>query len=522
MRRYALVVALALILVVGPATLSLSRAVGRQAGPGVAQASSGARVPRYLVLIVLDGARPDYFNVAQLPHLQALIRRGTTYTNAFDGILEAETPAGHTTISTGSTPARDGILGFEWAQQDRTYSLFSPAKVQAGAITNIMSARKVPTIAGLFKGRYPHARVVALSGHKYYAADPLGGPQADVIMYYRGITGGKYAPIGIAGHLPPPEILAKSFLIAPHNPMPLGDEDRYVTKLAMETFRHLHQRLTLINYPDFDWPLGHVDGGNESPNRVGTLMRVLDSNLGRIEKALHKAGVLRKTLFVITADHGMMPIQRFVPTSLFQQAVARAHAIATTTVLNTAGYMWLKELDKGRAVADNIIKAHNPGVQSAYYLSSRDGKAVYLPADGVRLTPRADAANRYLLDTLVNGHEPTVVTILREYNTAGSPATHWRADHGGADWQSQHIPLVLSGPGIRAGVTVSAPAQLDDIAPTVLADMGVAPTGMEGVPLADALAGATPELWAARQTEVQRVWPVVTGLRNADAAPAHP
>jgi hypothetical protein len=52
--------------------------------------------------------------------------------------------------------------------------------------------------------------------------------------------------------------------------------------------------------------------------------------------------------------------------------------------------------------------------------------------------------------------------------------------------------------------------------------MGVAPTGMEGVPLADALAGATPELWAARQTEVQRVWPVVTGLRNADAAPAHP
>ncbi|MDQ2742724.1 MAG: alkaline phosphatase family protein, partial [Chloroflexota bacterium] len=67
--------------------------------------------PKYLVLIVLDGARPDYFGLTPLPHVDALRVGGTQFTNAMDGILEAETPSGHTPIATGSSPARNGILG---------------------------------------------------------------------------------------------------------------------------------------------------------------------------------------------------------------------------------------------------------------------------------------------------------------------------------------------------------------------------------------------------------------------------
>ncbi|GAC1319011.1 MAG: hypothetical protein NVS2B16_15890 [Chloroflexota bacterium] len=130
------------------------------------------------------------------------------YSYAIDGILESETPSGHTTLATGSTPRRNGILGLGWAQNDNDYSLFSPDVVRSGAMERIMSNAHVPTIAGLYKQRFPGAKVVALSGHKYYAADPLGGPQADAIMYYQGDARGHYVPIAIPGHIPPPPVLS--------------------------------------------------------------------------------------------------------------------------------------------------------------------------------------------------------------------------------------------------------------------------------------------------------------------------
>lgn len=506
----------------GLVSVSVTHALISPARHTLASTRQSASVPiaRYLVLIVLDGARPDYFSATALPHLQAMINQGTLYTRAFDGILEAETPSGHTTLATGSTPARNGILGFEWAQGDGTYSIFSPDKVRAGAMTSIMEARGVPTIAGLYKRRFPHARVAALSGHKYYAADPLGGPDADMIMYYHAF-GTKYEPTGIPGHMPPQTVLDKPSLTAPSVNLALGQEDRYVTKLALTTFRHTHQRLTLINYPDFDWPLGHVYGGSESRNKVITLMKMFDFNLGKIEAAYKNARVLRKTLFVITADHGMSPLVRYVPQKLFSNAISQAKATAPTVVLNSGAFIWLADLRTARSVADNIIRARDPGIQSAYYLSVTQGKVGYVRADGSVISAAAEAANQTLLRTLLNGHEPTVVGILREYNTASNPATHWRGDHGGASWQSQHIPLLFSGPGIQRGMTATQPAQLDDIAPTVLTDMGVQPLGMEGRVLTDALQAQSSSLAQARNAEIRALWPTVNGLIYGDAYQPH-
>lgn len=81
---------------------------------------------------------------------------------------------------------------------------------------------------------------------------------------------------------------------------------------------------------------------------------------------------------------------------------------------------------------------------------------------------------------------------------AGGEST-WKGDHGGPDWGSQHLPLILSGPGIRRGVVSDWPARLEDIAPTVLMAMGAPTTGMQGIPLAGALEGATPEQQVAQR-----------------------
>ncbi|MGH2447078.1 MAG: alkaline phosphatase family protein [Chloroflexota bacterium] len=496
--------------------------VSRVAAPrqGVPKAVAGAAKAhtkaKYLVFIVLDGGRADYFKLAKMPHVKALIDHGVWYSNAFDGILEAETPSGHTALATGSTPVQDGILGFQWAENDNTYTLFSPQVVRAGAIEHIMEARGVPTIAGLYKKRYPGSKVIALSGHKYYAADPLGGPDADAIMYYRGLRNGKYGPTAIPGHMPPAGILNDPSLTAPSTHLQLGEEDRYVTRLALATYAKLHQQVTLINYPDFDWPLGHVDGGILSPHKAATLMRVLDFDIAQIEEAYRHAGILKKTLFVITADHGMMPIHHFVPRSIFTDAVSQAGAVAPTIILNSGGYVWLTKAAEGEPVAANIVAAHDPNIQAVYYLSHQHGKSVYAPAPGQSVSASIEAGNQFLLRTLLNGHEPTVVALLTEYSSATDPADHWRADHGGASWQSQHIPLVISGPGIRQGVRISKPVVMTDIAPTVLHDLGVKPAGMTGHILPGALRHADGALWRVREEEIHQLTPLVRTYQSHD------
>jgi len=481
-----------------------------------------AQTPKYLVLMVLDGARPDYFGLTALPHVDALRAEGTQYTNAMDGILEAETPSGHTTLSTGSSPARDGILGFDWAQNDNDYSLFSPDVVRSGAMENIMRSAHAPTIAGLYKARYPGARVVALSGHKYYAADPLGGPEADAIMYYQGDDQGRYVPVAIPGHMPPAGVLDAPGVVGPSTHLPDGQEDALATRLALAAFKVMRQRITLINYPEFDWPLGHVDGGNTAPTKVITLMKSFDRDLGKIEDAYRKAGILKQTLFVITADHGMAPIRRFVPSSVITNAVAQAHTTAPAISYNTGAYIWLTDGSKAQAVAQNILKVGDPGVQSAYYLTTVAGKPQYARAPDPRsestlVSSQVDAANQYLLRTLMNGHQPSVVAFCRTDQTMSPSTTNWRADHGGASWQSQHIPLILAGPGIQPGVVTGEPARLEDVAPTVLTAMGVTPTGMEGHVLTEALQGPSAADQRIRRAEISAISPVANALIAQDS-----
>jgi arylsulfatase A-like enzyme len=49
-------------------------------------------------------------------------------------------------------------------------------------------------------------------------------------------------------------------------------------------------------------------------------------------------------------------------------------------------------------------------------------------------------------------------------------------DHGGAQESVQRIPIVFSGPGVRAGATPPAAIRSVDILPTVLRELGIART----------------------------------------------
>lgn len=513
LHHFSIVVSLYLVFacLIGAGT---TRILHARSSPSMRLLSYAGTQPKYLVLMVLDGARPDYFGLTSLPHVDQLRSSGAQFTHAMAGILESETPAGHATIATGSRPDSNGILGFDWGNDDDSrVSLFSPDKMQT--LEQIIEDNGASTLAGLYKDVYPGAKVVAISGHKYYAAAPLGGPDADAIMYYKGDSGGHYVPVAVPGHVPPSGVLDARGITSPTTHLPTGEEDHLATKLAVATVEQMRPRLLLMNFPEFDWPLGHIDGGILDRADIVTAMQGFDTDLGTIEATYRRAGILNQTLFVITADHGMMPITHFVPSTVITDAIHKADTNATDIASNSGAYVWLGDPSKSEAVAQEIAHTHEPGIQSVYYLTTVDGEPGYVSASSPALSPSIEATNQYLLGSLLNGHQPTVVVFGEEGTSFSDPKSHWKADHGGNSWQSQHVPLILSGPEIRSGMISNAPAQLEDLAPTVLTAMGVRPTGMEGHALNSVLEGL-PTNSVARAIELAQIRPVVKGLRSQE------
>jgi predicted AlkP superfamily pyrophosphatase or phosphodiesterase len=489
------------------------------AGTVMVRATAAPTSPgTYLVLIVLDGAQPSDLSVPNTPHVQALIKNGTQYTNAFAGILESETPSGHVAISTGSEPRKDGIPSFWWATSENTQvNLFSPIKIRAGDMEKIVQGSHVPTIAGLIHAKNPKAQVVALSGNKYYAADAIGGPNANAIMYYSSTANGQWAPTYIPGHAPAAGVLTAPGLTTKASGMPLGTIDHLAMKLAVASFQRTRQQVTLINVPEFDWPLGHVYGGTRDPKDVRTLMQGFDRDLGMLEDAYRNAGVLDHTVFVLTADHGMMPLTHTVAQSDLTGAVTRAGAKIISQAYTSGTYLWLSNEKVATAAGQNIAKLHNPHIQSVYVRihTSKGFAYTRVTSSKVLRTPAVDVANQYLVQSFNGSNAPDVVVLFAE-GTGCEPGgqAKWKADHGGASWEAQHIPLVISGPGVRSGFTSSSPARLIDLAPTALQLLAVPHTGMQGIVLADSM--KTPPGWATKTqaTLNKQLSPVVSALQR--------
>jgi arylsulfatase A-like enzyme len=128
--------------------------------------------------------------------------------------------------------------------------------------------------------------------------------------------------------------------------------------------------------------------------------------------------------------------------------------------------------------------------------------------------PGVEQANQYLLRSFGGPNGPDVAVLYAE-DAASEPGgqVNWRGDHGGSAWESEHIPLVFSGPGFRQGYVSQQPARLIDIAPTALWALNIPATGMHGVALVDSRTSSPG--WAQTRENVQgaALRPIVSALQ---------
>jgi predicted AlkP superfamily pyrophosphatase or phosphodiesterase len=273
--------------------------------------------------------------------------------------------------------------------------------------------------------------------------------------------------------------------------------------LTLDTARELVRReglgrgevpdLLAINLSSNDY-IGHAFGP-DSPEVLDAAVRT-DRQLAAFFEFLDQAvpGGLARVLLAVTADHGVAPVpgaarEARLPAGAFDEAALTAaaeHALAAaygpgkwlTALVESNLYLDLAALDAHQiphAAAEEIAAAaiaRLPGIYAAY------GRARILEG---RL-PRTDVAERIqrsfhprLSGDVVVVSEPFWVPGKLSGTTHGSPYAY-----------DTQVPLLLAGPGIRAGRFAGRVSTLD-LAPTLADILGVLqPAGCEGRVLAEA------------------------------------
>lgn len=489
--------------------------------------------PIYAVVIVLDGALPAYFNSGALPNIAWLMRHGVTYRRAFVGQELANTPPSHATIGTGVFPRGHGIEGFWW-KDPRTHMITRPTDnraVQNGSLATIMLQHGSPSLAGAVKKQDPHAMVVAVSGHKCYAAEAMGTASADYILCAM-IYHGRWVAQAVHNHEPPPGAVNNPHWDVPLPPAAGGlapaveqwkpnEENAWTTRYALWAFHRVHYpRVLMINLPETD-VLGHFSG--LSRVTMQPIMHGVDRAIGSIISAYRAAGLLPHTVFLVTADHGMSTVSTRLPFEILDRAVALAGATKVYLEADTAAAIGIREPQKAYAVARNVAILGGDLVDATYFKSAQGAGWTYLPAyTRPDLPLPLRRAFSSLANTVASADGPEVLGFYAPHVTTGDRIVrgyHWLAGHLGPQWDDQHIPLIISGADVRASVISNYPARLVDIAPTLERLMRAPVPQGDGLVLADAL--RTPGSGdRARQQAVERVLtPEVQALMQRSGAP---
>jgi hypothetical protein len=343
--------------------------------------------PKLIVAISVDQFSGDLFAEYRQYYTGGLRRltQGAVFPRGYQSHAATETCPGHSTILTGSHPARTGIVANSWydpgaPRADKmVYCVEDERQPGTDSKNYVVSPvhLRVPTLGGRMKRADPRVRVVSVAG-KDRAAVMLGGPTADQSWWltpegyksYRGVA----VPPPIArinsdllaqiakGHaaMPlPTHCTAKDFEVAVGGGKVVGtgrferaggryqtfraspEQDRYTLRLAtnfveeMQLGKGSQTDIISIGLSANDY-IGHAFG--TSGTEMCIQQFALDQALGDFFDRLDRDGI--DYVVVLTADHGghdlperhrmnAMPMEQRVDSALTSKLLSAAVAANT-------------------------------------------------------------------------------------------------------------------------------------------------------------------------------------------------
>ena len=393
-----------------------------------------------------------------------------------------------------------------------------------------------PKLADYLHAAFPGTAVAAI-GQKNYATYTMGGPGADMRITFSsraydcdgdgGLTWRGPTGVNVPSYISGPECNrfyvdgdkaldygtlttspAWMYPLEGNRDLPGNDPDHlggdiWVTDAAFSVMDNEDWSGLLLTYGGID-KAGHMWGGlNDVPpypgadpqTHIAAAAKVADEQVGRLVDRLRADGLLDETLIVLTTDHGQQTSRRFFgvdgpgrgnynwyygadedetyldPQPQIQRLINRTGDNVEMSMQDSAIRTWL--VDRSMPAKKQAVRVMSTmgGVRATYY---RVGDRYQLAWRAPRSWFKTSAwqwwrqHGQEIVDTEAAPYGPDVIALLADNTSYGVAG-----DHGGAQRAVQRIPIVFSGPGVRARTRPGAPIRSVDILPTVLRELGI-------------------------------------------------
>lgn len=479
------------------------------------------------VIFVVEGARPDDFRLGRLPNLNDLANQGVSYGQAWAGQLETATPTSAATLGTGVYPRAHSIVGAQWrdARSGQVDRALTPSRIELGVLDQLMESRGVTPLAMQIKNRSPSARVLSVGGAGCAAADAAGTWMADYVLcpVRRKDV---WEPGGVTGHLLPSlpsgtgwevPVVRGTGLSSAAEGWNLGVQDDWITRYALWAVKQSKPALSIIDFPE----IGQLEKwipAHERTASVDQLMAGIDRDIGLVSAELRRERAFAGTVFVVTSDQALSPVNQTVSASSLTQAIVSAGGQTVYLDSDAAAMIGLQDRLQSQPVAEGIQAAGLPHVDAIYDKIGSGGSWAYEAQYLNPSLPRGfNKALEYLLWTMTSDISPDVVVAYAPRTGTDSQRLGKYSSTsagGGIQWESQHIPLLIAGHGVLPGASSSYPARLVDIAPTVAALLGLPAAKGDGVVLADSMMNPPENAASHQQTTGRWLTPMVRALEE--------
>jgi hypothetical protein len=427
------------------------------------------------VIVAFDGLQPSQITVERMPVVSTLAEAGVRFLHNH-AVFPTVTRANSASIVTGVTPGVHGLTAnksiFPEYSSTEVVDALVPKLPEINRLTN-GGLLFVPTLGEMISTKnLKWVSVVGGTSGNAYVQHPNAPEFGDVVIHPEFTNPSVHH-----------EVIVERFGEWPAKEAPAAELVVRTADVAIEyAIGELEPDVLLVWFPEPDTSQ-HAYGVDSS--EAQQMYSLADSQLGRILSAIEQHGD-EPDVFVVS-DHGYSTID----------SVIDIHA-----ELASAGF--------GSNQGDrSVVAAENGGSALLYlpveheqlagdlleWLSMQEWVGAIATDISVSKTPQFPS-----MDSIGLGgpRSPDIAITMRSIST-GKPAPLARSgtatggkigvgSHGGGSSDELHNTLIVSGPSFKSGVRSELPSGNIDIAPTVLALLGIpAPDHIEGRLLSEAL-----------------------------------
>lgn len=413
-----------------------------------------SRTPRSVLIISIDGMRPDYLTNAdthgvKAPYLRQLMREGT-YASHVHGVLPTSTYPSHTTMMTGVWPATHGIVSnkpFEPTPKNPDTWYWYSQDILVPTLWETAAGR------GMVTGSVSWPVSVGARGVRYNIPEFADDRTSSDLKMIKALAGLELMD----------ELAAKAGRYT-NDVAEAIPRDWVRTKYTVELIRQKKVRFMTAHVAALD----HIehDEGPFSPDAVACLNET-DGMVKMMADAMREADP--NAVICIVSDHGFSPVDR---TFKLDAAMVKAGLItlkgAGETVRDAGVADWIALAWHSGGSAAIVMKDSSDAATKAKVKAALDAMAAD-PANGIaRIIDKAGIAKRgaapkaefwvdmkpgFMISSSLKGD---LVTKVKHQGTHGYSPEHAELDSF----------FLVAGNGVKAGNDLGA-IDMRSIAPTV-------------------------------------------------------